>query len=197
MTPQIRHRQAKLQDALIRSLVGGSDPPRGLDADRVAAAAAALRMKRARGVARAWPQLAVELGARFASEFDQFARAVPIPRQGGPLADGLAFARWQAARGALLDSARIELLSVSLRFRFAPEGIVGRRGPRLGWVWLPQGRTMAVAFRWWPVGEWWLRVRPFGLGLRRGGPAPRSFGNAPHLNSRTLQEQALHLGGRP
>ena len=52
-----------------------------------------LRRKRGRAVARAWPALAIQLGAAFDERFDAYARVADAPASGDPLEDGLAFAR--------------------------------------------------------------------------------------------------------
>jgi len=100
-------RQAHLLDALLR----GHEPPEGFDAAQAGAAGSALRRKRGRAVALAWPALTLELGDAFADRFDPYARAVDAPASGSPLEDGLGFARALAldARG-LGDDARVELL---------------------------------------------------------------------------------------
>ena len=98
-------RQAQLLDALLH----GDEPPAEFAAAQAAAAGRALRHKRARAVARAWPALALCLGGAFDERFDAFVRDAGTSRQ--PLADGLAFARWIAAGGGRLDDGvRVEVL---------------------------------------------------------------------------------------
>lgn len=103
--------QAQLLDALLR----GDPPPPGFVAAQIDAAGSALRRKRGRAVARAWPALALSLGDRFAPRFDAFARATRGP--GGlddaarPLLDGLAFTRSIQTAGETLDEdVRVEIL---------------------------------------------------------------------------------------
>lgn len=100
-------RQAQLLDSLLR----GDDPPPGFVAAHAGAAGSALRRKRGRAVARAWPALAVSLGDGFDVRFDAFARAGGVDDSGAPLRDGLAFAARLAADGvALGDDVQVELL---------------------------------------------------------------------------------------
>ncbi len=100
-------RQAQLLDALLR----GDDFPPGFVAARAEAAGSALRRKRGRAVAPAWPALALCLGDTFAARFDAFDRGAGATASGAPLPDGLAFARWLEAAGvALGDDVRVEIL---------------------------------------------------------------------------------------
>ena len=101
-------RQAQLLDALLR----GEDFPAGFAAPQADAAGRALRRKRGRAVAHAWPALALSLGETFDARFDAFARgAAAGDPAGDPLRDGLAFARWiEAAGDPLDDDARVEIL---------------------------------------------------------------------------------------
>jgi hypothetical protein len=101
-------RQAALLDALLR----GEDFPAGFAASQADAAGRALRRKRGRAVAHAWPALALSLGETFDARLDAFARgAVAADASGDPLRDGLAFARFiEAAGGPLDDDARVEML---------------------------------------------------------------------------------------
>jgi len=128
-------RQAQLLDALLR----GGEPPAGFDAAQAAAAGSSLRRKRARAVAQAWPALALQLGDTFGPCFDAFARAADAPASGGPLADGLAFARSLRHATPLDDDARVELLLTRAALR--------RRGIFVGAAWLrrPRRRLLVVA----------------------------------------------------
>jgi hypothetical protein len=71
---------------------------------------------------------------------------VPIPREGGPLADGRAFVRDLAARRPLPDAVRLQALAVDTRYRRAASGLVPRRLPLPRFAWLPQSRRLAIAF---------------------------------------------------
>lgn len=127
--------QAQLLDALLH----GDNPPQGFAAAQADAAGRALRRKRARAVARAWPALAIDLGDTFGAHFDVFARATDTPAPAGPLADGLAFARWIAAHARLGDDARAELLLA--------RAALHRRGPfvRIARLRQPHPRLLLVA----------------------------------------------------
>lgn len=131
LSAEARARLAAEQAALVAALVGRGAPPEGFDARRVGLAAASLAWKRARAAARAWPGLARALGGRFGKVFAAYAGAAPLPRQGGPLADGRAFARWLAARGKLPEAGRLQALAVDLRYANNPDGLALRRGADL------------------------------------------------------------------
>src|SRR5262245_31430986 len=90
---------AERQAELVRALTGRGPPPAGFDATRVCVVALSLVLKRLQAVQRAWPALARALGDDFDHLFPDYATATPAPRDGGPLADGDAFAgRLKAAR---------------------------------------------------------------------------------------------------
>lgn len=120
--------QARLLEALLR----GDGYPEGVSIAQADAAAVALRRKRARAVAHAWPALALDLGAAFASHFDDYARDVDPPRTGGQLRDGLAFVRFLGGATRLGDDARAE--------RLLARGALRRRWPLAGATWLRRPR---------------------------------------------------------
>ncbi len=140
-------RQAQLLDALLR----GDEPPQGFDAAQAGAAGSALRRKRGRAVALAWPALALALGDRYDARFDAFARSVDAPPSGDPLADGVAFAlRLQQAE--LTDDARVELLLARAALRRGRGGRWrARRTPFAAAVRLdaPRPRTLIVVALPW------------------------------------------------
>jgi hypothetical protein len=68
---------AERQAELVRALVSGAATPRGFDAEAVAIASRALLHKRAREVARRYPQLANACGADFTIRFTTWAATVP------------------------------------------------------------------------------------------------------------------------
>ena len=119
---------AALQAELVAALAGRVDPPTGFDAARIRATAVSLASKRRRAVARAWPGIATALGDHYAERFDAYAETNPLPRDGGPLADGRAFLRWLDARGETLDECRLQALAVDLRHRRTATGLAPRRG---------------------------------------------------------------------
>lgn len=168
MTEAARLRQAALQEALIRSLTGDGRPPEGVDRDRLAASARTLAVKRSRSVAAIWPSLAASLDDRFATEFAEFAATVSLPARGGPLADGWAFARWLTDRGTFPSAARIERLSVALRFRETSEGLEPRRGPVVRVAWMAPHGQPVLAARWAGRFEFWI---PLWIPHLRLGPS--------------------------
>ncbi len=147
-------RQAQLLDALLR----GVQPP-GFDAAQADAAGRALRRKRGRSVAHAWPALALHLGETFDARFDAFARSVGAPACGDALRDGLAFARSLGPHRTLTDDARAELLLARVALR--------RRGLFIGAAWLrrPRPRLLVVARLPW--------LRPVHRSVPSGGRRPR------------------------
>jgi hypothetical protein len=161
---EAQDRLAAQQAALVRALTGQGEIPPGFDTGRIESAADALLRKRIRSVARAWPGLAAALGERFVERFAAYARRTHLPRLGGPLADGRAFARALESAGDLPDAGRLEALAVDLRWVRRPDGLVPRRGPYLQAILLRAPRRLVVAARL-P----WLGVRgvSFALGPRR------------------------------
>lgn len=168
LSAEARARLAAEQAALVAALVGRGAPPEGFDARRVGLAAASLAWKRARAAARAWPGLARALGGRFGKVFAAYAGAAPLPRQGGPLADGRAFARWLAARGKLPEAGRLQALAVDLRYANNPDGLALRRGPTCRAAWLRRSRRLILAVRLPWLGEHWLSI-PLGRGRHSDG----------------------------
>lgn len=153
---ETRARLAAQQAALVAALMTQGEPPPGFDEVRLHAAANSLERKRARVAARAWPSLTPALGQRFDELFAVYARAVPAPRENGPLADGRAFASWLAAMGELPEAGRLQALAVDLRYRSHAQGLALRRWPILKTAWLPASGRLVVAL-WLPwLGErWW------------------------------------------
>jgi hypothetical protein len=154
MSADARARLAALQAELVAALAGHAAPPTGFDAERIRAAAAALATKRRRAMARAWPGLT----AAIAEHFDSYAAATPLPRLGGPLADGRAFLRWLAARAEYPHQTRLQALAVDLRYATTADGLVPRRGPMLKAAWLRSTRRLVMALRLPWLGEWWVSV---------------------------------------
>jgi hypothetical protein len=148
-----------MQAALVGALTGGAAPPEGFDTARLAAAARSLAGKRRRAAARAWPNLAASLGDRFRERFAAFAAETLLPRWGGPLADGFAFARWLKARGELPDAGRLELFGAELRYCARVDGLVPRRYPAFRVALLRRSRCCVLALRWPSLGESWWRLR--------------------------------------
>ena len=178
-----RRQLAEGQEALLRALVAAHEPPAGFDAARVRLAADSLVAKRTRAAARTWPAMARALEPSFGTRFAAFASRTPLPRQGGALADGLAFVRSlprQETRG-LDDAAQLERLAVVLRHRPAGRdgSLVPRRWPAAAGAWLGQSRRWVVAVRVPPFGPWWLSLPC------PGWTATRLFGSQVHRLAET------------
>jgi hypothetical protein len=109
-------------------------------------------------VARIFPALAEALGERFQEKFAAFATRTPLPRDGGPLADGFAFARSLADAGELPDQGKLEALAVELRFVSTANGLVRRRGPALkaSLVEHPRRLVLGVHLPW--LGMKWFAI---------------------------------------
>lgn len=143
-----------MQAQLVGALVEGVPMPAGFDRERLAAVAEALRSKRARAVARAWPQSARAAGDAFAARFAEYARANPLPGDSSPLADGRAFVAWLERAGLLTDAARLEAFAFDARHRLRKGRVTARRGPGLRVLRLR--RRLVVVIRLPFVGERWL-----------------------------------------
>jgi hypothetical protein len=141
-----RERLAEQQAALVRALTASGEAPAGFDAERLRLAATSLANKRRQEVARAWPALVRCLGERFRERFDAFAEKTPLPSEGGPLADGRAFAR-ALAREVWTDEARLEVLAVDLRQARCAGGLRPRRGVAVKVAWLRERRRLVVGVR--------------------------------------------------
>jgi hypothetical protein len=152
--PDARAGLASQQARLVAALTASAPPPKGFDAARVTATAVALRSKRRRSVARAWPALVATIGAPFRELFDAYSRASPCPT-GGPATDALAFAEHLARSGRLPQAARAELLVSRCRQGFPVRAAVLSDPRRL---------LLVVRLPWRGVRRW---IIP--LGVRRGG----------------------------
>jgi hypothetical protein len=159
-TPEARTRLAAQQAALVSALMGAGEAPAEFDAARLHAASRSLACKRARAVARAWPSLARDLAQRFSSLFAAYAAVTSLPRHGGPVADGRAFAQWLAVRNELPEAGQLQALAIDLRYTSTLTGLLPRRGPVLRVIRLRQSRRVVVAMRLPLLGELWLRM-PF------------------------------------
>ncbi|WP_406693391.1 hypothetical protein V5E97_20415 [Singulisphaera sp. Ch08] len=162
---------AAQQAELVRALTGQAGPPDGFIPGHVRAATLALARKRARSVTRAWPSLVEALGPDFEPCFGSYTADAPLPRQGGPLADGRNFVRALAREGKLSDQARLEALSVDLHYASQAGGLVARRGPSLAIALLRHPRRLILAARWPGLG---VRRVAVPLGPWRPQPPPTS-----------------------
>ena len=159
MSDDARRQLAVTQARLVRALVEGAAAPAGFDRERLAATAEALLLKRARAVAQSWPQLARVMGDGFAARFTSYARANPLPGDGGPLADGRAFVRWLERAGLLSDEGRLEAFAFDARFRIHHDEITPRRGPWLCARRFKGLRRLVIVVRLPFVGERWLNTK--------------------------------------
>jgi hypothetical protein len=157
-TGEARARLAAMQAELVRTLTGQAGTAQAFNTTRLKATAEALRTKRGRAVARAWPGVAASLGEHYSERFATFAAQTPLPHNGGPIADGRAFARWLAQAGELSEQARLELLAVDLRYTAKGGGLVPRRGPAVLAAVLSQSRRLVLALRLPWIGERWFSL---------------------------------------
>jgi hypothetical protein len=151
---RLAEQQARLAAALMKP---GTELP-NFDRDRLAAAAQSLANKRLQSAARAWPDLANSLGEQFAGLFQEYAANHLLPQDGGPLADGRAFADYLARQQKLPDDARLEVLGVDLRFVRTARGLMPRRGFALKMALQKQSPRLVIALRLPWLGERWFRL---------------------------------------
>jgi hypothetical protein len=141
-----RRRLADRQASFVHALMlGGSSPP-GFDAVRLQQCSQSLAQKRRRAVSRVWPRLTNSLGKHFPELFATYALQCPLPREGGPLADGRLFANWLKKRNALPDEGQWEPLSVDLRLVLTSSGLRPRRGPCVRLVWFRGACRLVLAW---------------------------------------------------
>jgi hypothetical protein len=143
------------QAALIAALTGGGEVPAGFDSSRLQAAGVALAQKRVRSAAHAWPTLFQALGDSARSLFERYAELMPLPREGGPLADGRFFVQWLSTQRKLTSGARLEIMSVDLRYAMKSTGLLARKWPSCR-IALLSARRVVVAIRIPRVGEYWF-----------------------------------------
>jgi hypothetical protein len=152
MPAEARANLGTMQFDLVAALVDEQSPPSGFDAGRVQIAAQSLRNKRERAVARAWPGLRGQIEEHFAA----FASETPLPREGGPFADGWAFAEWLARRTELPDAARLHLLAAEMRHVRTRDALFPRDGLCIRLVRLRVSRRLVIAIRLPLLGEHWF-----------------------------------------
>jgi hypothetical protein len=159
MSDDARQQLALIQAQLVRALVEGTDAPATFDHERLEAAAEALLLKRARTVARVWPQLARAMNAAYAVRFAHYARGNPLPHDGSPLADGRVFIDWLARAGLLTDEGRLEAFVFDARYRIRNGAVIRRRGPLLRVLRLKAMRRLIIVVRLPLLGERWLNYK--------------------------------------
>jgi hypothetical protein len=149
---------AAAQADLLRALTAQSAAPQRFDTARLGVAARALVSKRSRAAARAWPSLAGALGEQWREQFHAFSQTCPLPREGGPVADGYAFARFLQHAGKLPEEALLEVLAVELRYRRVPGGLRSRRGVAARAYLAGRRHRLGLAIRLPFFGERWLSL---------------------------------------
>jgi hypothetical protein len=147
-----------MQAELIQGACRRSAAPEGFDAARFQGGGPCACLKSSRAAARAWPGLAGALGDEWREQFRAFAENIPLPRDGGPLADGYAFARFLQRAGKLPDEGRLEALAVELRYRRCAGGLRPRRGIAVRVCLLGRPRRLILALRLPFLGERWLNL---------------------------------------
>jgi hypothetical protein len=150
--------QRGLLDLLLRARPLGGD----WDPARIELARTALRDKRARELAHAWPTIAASLGHRFPERFAEYARQL-APPPGGGVIDGWMFARDLAATGELHDSVRIQRLALELRVRVRAGFAERRRPPVVRIARTERPRLLVIGVRTRRLGTR-LFVVPLGRG---------------------------------
>lgn len=122
---------AAQQRALVAALLGGDGSAlvAGIDPHRLEIAARQLAAKRRRAAQRSYPRLFGALGASAVAAFEQYAKDVHLPHQGGPLADARGFARWLAHRRELPVAGWFEAFRTDLIWRSIASGLTPRRLP--------------------------------------------------------------------
>jgi hypothetical protein len=158
MPSDLRSNVASEQQSFLAALVSTSEAPIGVDQAKFVAAKEALLRKRARSVAKSWPGLARDLGALFFEDFSAFAEGEPVPQQGGPLADGFAFARWWARSNSLSEAARLEILAVRLQYVQCRAGLVPRRSPAMVCRVFQGPRRLVIGVRLPWLGAHWTSI---------------------------------------
>jgi hypothetical protein len=138
---------AEAQAALVRSLTAAAPAPDGFDPQLISLSARALVKKRVRTVARVWPQLVAALGDHYEERFQQYALKHPLPRHGGPLADGRFFARHLQQSKELPDAGRWEAFAIDLHHVMRSDGLHPRRGFSCSAAMFPQLRLLALAVK--------------------------------------------------
>ena len=169
MQTDARKRSAAAQLELVRALVSNETAPDGFDSSRIQATAEALLRKRSHAVARAWPELARSLGSSFDERFAMYARSRPITDDGGPLADGRAFARVLGRENLLSEEVVVEALAFDLRYQAHSDRLIARRGIWLGAARLDKMSRFVIAIRVPVLGERWISI-PLKIHLNPRGP---------------------------
>lgn len=154
-----RTQLALLQGQLANALLRGGALPSGFDGVRSRQTAVSLARKRRRELAKSWPALVRHLGAEFDTCFAAYAAECALPRHGGPLADGRAFADFVAQAHPWSDEVRLEVLHVDFHHIRHGADLTPRRGVALNGCFLRDSRTIVAAVRLPWVGVRFIRIR--------------------------------------
>jgi hypothetical protein len=103
--------------------------------------------------------MAQALGERFYERFARYAQENPLPRQGGPLADGRLFARALACAGEFPEEARLETLAFDARYTAHEDGFIARRGFCIKAAMLERPRRLALVMWSSLIGERWFQFK--------------------------------------
>jgi hypothetical protein len=142
MSDQARRALAGQQRRLLDALAGGAVPP-GFDGSQLELTARTLRNKRARSLARRWPELCGM--AEFDEQFDAYFRQNPAAADGGTDLDGEKFYRFLQGIVPLSDAVTIEWLRHRARRKWIAVGRLGQRD------------RFAIAIRLpWTAGRVWV-----------------------------------------
>jgi hypothetical protein len=146
VTASDRRAQLAAREAeLIRALHGGAPPP-GLDERMIALASAGITRKRTRRVAKICPALTRDLGLSYEERFAAFAEANP-PRDGGTIADAIAFGGAIASERTLSKAATTELMTLRATNTIRRGKLTSRRGPYLAVRWVGRPSEVIVVVR--------------------------------------------------
>jgi len=152
------------QGALLKSLWSQGEIPPGFDAERVALAGSGLASKRRRALGSSWSTLREAVGTDFDELYQRYAKERPLPRYGGPLADGRLFLRWldSGGRRRLPNQVRLQELGLDLRFELSDEGFKPRgRKFAACWTVFRGPPRIVLGLRFPPFGDRWLAFPPW------------------------------------
>ncbi len=159
LSNQARQDLAAKQSALVAALLGKGETPEGFDVDRIRQTAFSLERKRFRAVMRVWPSFRDSFSTEeIDGLFRDYACETPLPAEGGPLADGRAFAAWLHRQQRLPESSRTQMFAVDLRHVLTSQGLRPRGWPCLRFVRLRKPTRFVVAIYLPPFGEYWLQL---------------------------------------
>jgi hypothetical protein len=177
-THEARARLAERQASLMGAVTTLREDLPGFEATQIAAAALSLKHKRLRVAARAWPALFAALGDDSEALFATYASRSPLPKEGGPLADGRGFADFLTRLRRLPEAGRLEVLFVDLYYRRTPLGLAPRRGATLRASLLRNPYRLVVGFRLPFLGVRWFSCPLAGSATNTNRAIPHPLGPA-------------------